>query len=71
MNGRQKREPRWARKISWEIDTDKSHTLRLPGRQLSVEEAAGTISHKWHWVSFNTVHRGMFGWLEPPLPKVV
>ena len=42
---------RWTREISWEIDTDKSHTLRLPGRQLSVEEAAGTISHKWHWVS--------------------
>lgn len=42
---------RWTREISREIDTDKSHTLRLPGRQLSVEEAAGTISHKWHWVS--------------------
>lgn len=42
---------RWTREISWEIDNDKSHTLRLPGRQLSVEEAAGTISHKWHWVS--------------------
>lgn len=42
---------RWTREISWEIDTDKSHTLRLPGRQLSVEEAAGTVSHKWHWVS--------------------
>lgn len=28
---------RWTREISWEIDTDKSHTLRLPGRQLSVE----------------------------------
>lgn len=42
---------RWTREISWEIDTDKSHTLRLPGRQLSAEEAAGTISRKWHWVS--------------------
>lgn len=28
---------RWTREINWEIDTDKSHTLRLPGRQLSVE----------------------------------
>lgn len=42
---------RWTREISWEIDTDKSHTLRLPGRQLSVEEAAGSLSQKWCWVS--------------------
>lgn len=42
---------RWTREINWEIDTDKSHTLRLPGRQVSVEQAAGTISYKWHWVS--------------------
>lgn len=29
----------WTAEISREIDTDKSHTLRLPGRRLSAEEA--------------------------------
>lgn len=48
MNGQPRQAAaRWTREINWEIDTDKSHTLRLPGRQLSVEQAAGTISHKW------------------------
>lgn len=30
-----------AGEISWEIDTDKSSTLRLPGRRRRAEEAAG------------------------------
>lgn len=43
---------RWTREINWEIDTDKSHTLRLPGRQLSAEQAAGSISYKRLWAFF-------------------
>lgn len=38
---------RQTREINWEIDTDKSHTLWLPGSQLSAEQAAGSISYKW------------------------
>lgn len=36
-----------AGEISCEIDTDKSSTLRLPGRLRSAEEAAGSESRKW------------------------
>lgn len=34
----------WTGEISREIDTDKSHTLRLPGRRLSAEEAVAAAA---------------------------
>lgn len=34
----------WTGEISGEIDTDKSHTLRLPGRRLSAEEAVAAAA---------------------------
>lgn len=47
---------RCTREISLDIDTDKSHALRLPGRRPSVKEAAGSVSltvpgERWSWTS--------------------
>lgn len=41
INGRGRGGPRWTRKISCKIDTDKSHTLQLHGRQPSPQEEEG------------------------------